>query len=104
MLNLVIPGANKTQREMLEAMDKNHPLLKEPNMDEYDSYIMWVFRQLDRDRQYSMSGAMPVNLNSIVNYTNLFSDSLNIEEILMLQRMDIAYLNKQHELNAQLNP
>lgn len=104
MLNLKIPGTNLTQREMLASVNVNHPLLEPYDLDDYDSYIMWVFRQLDRDRQYTMSGAMPVNLNSIQSYCTLFCDNLQIDEILMLQRMDIAYLNKQHELHSQLNP
>jgi hypothetical protein len=89
---------------MLKATQPNHPMLVPKVLTEYDMYMLWVFRQLDRDRQYTMSGAMPVNLNSILNYCTLFGDSLTTDEILMLQRMDIAYLNKQHELQEQLNP
>lgn len=92
-----------TQAEALKAYNPNHPLLRQPDLDNYDHYILWVFRQLDRDRMSEM-GTSPIKMKSIIDYQELFNDELSFEEIMMLQQIDLSYINKKAELRKNQYP
>ena len=103
VLSATIPGTSMTQAEALKAHRPNHPLLRPIPLDNYDHYILWVFRQLDRDRMSDM-GTSPIRMRSITDYQELFNDELSFEEIMMIQQLDMSYINKKAEIRKNLYP
>lgn len=91
-----------TQAEALRAYNPSHPMLIVPDLDGYDQYLLWVFRQLDRDRMSEM-GSSPIRMRSIIDYQELFNDTLSFEEITLLQTIDISYMNKKAEVNKSMS-
>jgi len=96
-----VKGTDQTQGEMLMAVNPGDPLLIPPILDAYDEYLMYVFQQLDRDRPSNMSGPGLFTLQSLMNYSELFSDTLSPAEINTLQQLDVVYLTKKYELNKE---
>lgn len=100
---MTVPGGTGTQREHLELAMPNHPLLKPFEATPYETYIMAVFWQLGKDRNWEGMTGMPrsISLQSFVFYQQLFSDVLNTDEIELLQQIDATYMNTIAELRKE---
>jgi len=98
ILSHPVKGTDQTQGQMLFALNPNDSRLADPNLDDYEQYIMFVFNQLDGDRSIGMNGILPFNLQSIQTYCNLFEDKLSIDEVMLLQRIDKIYLSQVYKL------
>jgi hypothetical protein len=82
-----------TLREHLQIAVPDHPLLKQEELDEYDSYYMFVFSQLNRSRIYEQGYPFQLSLSVFNDYMKLFNDELTEDEVLLLQYLDAAFLD-----------
>ena len=78
-------------------------MLQPFEMTPYEQYIMAVFWQLGRDRQFDGMSGMPkgISLQTLVFYQQLFTDVLNTDEIELLQHLDATYLNTVADLRKE---
>lgn len=92
-------------REHLKMAAPNHPMLQPFVMTPYESYLMAVFWQLGKDRQFDAMSGIPrsISLQTFVFYQQLFNDVLNTDEIEVLQHIDRAYIDGVIELRKDNN-
>jgi len=90
-----LPGGNSPLREHLKVAAPNHAMLQPFEMNRYEEYIMAVFWQLGKDRQFDGMSGIPnnISLQTLVFYQQLFDDVLNTDEIELLQKLDAMYIN-----------
>lgn len=81
-----------TNREMLTRRNPNDERLHDPVLNGFELYWMWVFSQLNRNRNYDQGCPFPISLRTFKDYQELFNDHLDEDEVLLLQAMDDAFI------------
>lgn len=81
-----------TNRDMLQRRNPKDERLKDPVLSDFEHYWMWVFSQLNRGRRYDQGQPHPIGAREILDYQQLFSDTLLLEEVMLLQAMDSAFI------------
>jgi len=100
-----LPGSETPLREHLKLAVPNHAWLQPFELTPYEEYIMAVFWQLCKDRQYDGMSGTPrsISLQTFVFYQQLFNDVLNTDELELLQHLDRTYTNMVAELRKENN-
>lgn len=79
-------------REHLEAANPSDPRLVSQQLSTDDQYYMWVFNQLCRSRTFEQGIPSSIPLDVYNDYMTLFDDTLDLEELLLLQALDDTFV------------
>lgn len=81
-------------RDHIKMASPNDPRLKSPPLEQDDQYYMWVFNQLNRSRRFEQGIPAQLSLDVYRDYMTLFGDTLDIDELVLLQALDDTFVRQ----------